>query len=266
MSVEEPLPGGTHAPVVRVGDTVRRRPRPATPAVHALLRHLERVGFDGAPRLLGFDEQGREVLSYIPGAAVGQRGEPYPAFVRDDGTLVEVARLLRRYHDATLGFVPPPDAAWAFQVGAPREGEVICHNDVGAWNVIFVDGRPRALIDFDTAAPAPREWDVAYALYRFVPYVPDEICALIGWPTPPDRPARTRAFCAAYGVGDASAILDVVIRRIEVMLATGTALHEAGDPAHDETWTKVMRQRLLRDLAFVRSQQSARPGIRVPED
>jgi hypothetical protein len=46
-------------------------------------------------------------------------------------------------------------------------------------------------------------------------------------------------------------------RRIEVMLATGTALHEAGDPAHDEAWITVMRHRLLRDLAFVRSQQPA---------
>jgi hypothetical protein len=185
MSLEEPLPGGTHGPVVRIGNTVRRRPLPGTPTVHALLRHLEGADFDGAPRALGFDEQGREILSYIPGVVVGQRGGgPYPAFTRDEDTLVSLARLLRRYHDATVGFAPPPDAAWAFQVGAPREGEVVCHNDVGPWNTVFVDGRPRALIDFDTAAPAPREWDMAYALYRFVPYVPDEICTLIGWPAP----------------------------------------------------------------------------------
>jgi hypothetical protein len=256
MSLEALLPGGTHGPVVRVGDTVRRRPRPATPAVHALLRRLEQNGFDGAPRACGFDEHGREILSYIPGVVVGQRGTgPYPTFVRDEGTLLSVARLLRRYHDATLGFVPPPAASWAIQVGAPCDGEVVCHNDVGPWNTVFVDGQARAFIDFDTAAPGPREWDVAYALYRFVPYMPEEICTLIGWTAPPDRPTRLRAFCAAYGLADASSILDLMVRRIEAMVATGTSLNAAGDAEHGEQRLRAMRPRLLRDIAFIRSQQ-----------
>ena len=64
-SAENPLPGGNMSSgVVRVGDTVRRPTGPWTPAVHALLVHLNAVGFCGAPRPLGFDEQGREVLSY----------------------------------------------------------------------------------------------------------------------------------------------------------------------------------------------------------
>ena len=59
--------GGNTSTVVRVGDTVRRNAGPWTPAVHALLRHLERVGFTGSPRALGMDERGREVLSYLEG-------------------------------------------------------------------------------------------------------------------------------------------------------------------------------------------------------
>lgn len=42
---------------------------PWTPAVHALLRHLEYVGFEGAPRVIGFDDSGREVLTYLEGDA-----------------------------------------------------------------------------------------------------------------------------------------------------------------------------------------------------
>jgi hypothetical protein len=53
--------------VVRVGDTVRRPIGPHTAAVHALLSYLHAAGFAGAPRPLGIDEQGREVLSFIPG-------------------------------------------------------------------------------------------------------------------------------------------------------------------------------------------------------
>lgn len=37
---EQLLWGGTHGPVVRVGDTVRRQPRRSTGAVFALLRQL----------------------------------------------------------------------------------------------------------------------------------------------------------------------------------------------------------------------------------
>ena len=61
------LLGGLAPGIVRVGDTVRRPLHRNSEFVHALLRHFEAVGFDGAPRLLGIDEQGREILSYIDG-------------------------------------------------------------------------------------------------------------------------------------------------------------------------------------------------------
>ena len=62
-----PLAGGNMSSgVVRVGDTVRRPAGPWTPAVHALLTHLHAAGFPGAPRPLGIDEHGREVLTFIP--------------------------------------------------------------------------------------------------------------------------------------------------------------------------------------------------------
>lgn len=54
---EQVLHGGDLNLVVRVGDAVRRPTGPWSPAVHALLLHFERVGFDGAPRFLGLDEQ-----------------------------------------------------------------------------------------------------------------------------------------------------------------------------------------------------------------
>jgi hypothetical protein len=68
---EIPLAGGNVSDgVVRVGDTVRRPAGPWTPAVHALLAHLHEVGFHAAPRPLGLDERGREVLEFVPGATV----------------------------------------------------------------------------------------------------------------------------------------------------------------------------------------------------
>ncbi|MEX1253348.1 MAG: phosphotransferase [Dehalococcoidia bacterium] len=248
------LPGGTHGPVVRVGDTVRRISRPSTPAVHSVLRHLEAKGFDGSPRALGFDEQGREVLSFVAGeVGLPIRERVLPVHVRDETTLAGVARLLRGLHDATLDFLPPADAAWASLVGGPRSGEVICHNDVGPYNTVFVDGHPTAFIDWDEAAPAPRLWDVAYALYRFVPFLPDEICSLIGWPEPPDRARRTQLFCDAYGLEQRSGLMETAERRVDSMIATGLARNAAREPKYGDEWLRVMKPRLVRDLEFVRS-------------
>jgi hypothetical protein len=44
------LDGGYLNAVVRIGDTVHRPTARWSPAVHALLRHFEEAGFDGAPR------------------------------------------------------------------------------------------------------------------------------------------------------------------------------------------------------------------------
>src|SRR5690348_12849430 len=61
--VEHALAGGNVADaVVRVGDTVRKPAGYWTPSVEGLLAHLEAGGFGGAPRALGRDERGRQVL------------------------------------------------------------------------------------------------------------------------------------------------------------------------------------------------------------
>lgn len=73
---EEVSLGGNLNQAVRVGDTVRRRAGPWTPAVHSLLRYLEQAGFE-APRVLGIDEQGREILGYIAGESYAGARSPF---------------------------------------------------------------------------------------------------------------------------------------------------------------------------------------------
>ena len=182
------LHGGiTNAGLVsRVGDTVRRPGGPTSPATHALLEHLERVGFDGAPRFLGVDERGREILSYIPGEAAI---EPYQDWALTDEALVSVAELLRRYHDAVASF----DAAghtWPAFVPAEFRDGLVSHNDPNLDNVIFSGGRAVALIDFDLAGPGSAVWDVACAARLWAP-LRDERDA-------PDGGARPGAGAAAH--------------------------------------------------------------------
>lgn len=190
--------------VWRVGGTVRRETGPWTPAVHALLRYLEAVGFDGAPRVLGIDAHGREVLTFID----GQEGR----HVRHDApTLTAVGQLIRRFHDAVEGFQPPRDSQWrsARPGGAGDGSPIICHNDLAPYNTIYRARSPVAFIDWDLAAPAPAIRDVAHAAWAFVPLYTDEDCARIGLPVEPRGP-RLRRFCDGYGLQERDRFLDVV--------------------------------------------------------
>lgn len=65
---EVPLSGGRITPgVVRVGDTVRRPVGASSAFVAEVLGHLAEAGFVGAPRYLGLDAAGRDVLGCLPG-------------------------------------------------------------------------------------------------------------------------------------------------------------------------------------------------------
>jgi hypothetical protein len=170
--LEIPLLGGTanRGQVVRVGDTVRRPQRPTSPATHALLRHLADVGFAGAPRFLGVDDLGREILSFVPGTAITF---PYPAWALTDEALVSVAGLVREYHRAVSTFDHNP-YSWPSSPPAPFVGELISHNDLNLDNVVFRAGRAVALIDFDLASPGCRVWDVACAARLWAPLRPED--------------------------------------------------------------------------------------------
>jgi aminoglycoside phosphotransferase (APT) family kinase protein len=48
--------------------------------------------------------------------------------------------------------------------------EVMCHGDFAPYNVTIVDGEAFGIIDFDTLHPGPKMWDIAYAVYRWVPF------------------------------------------------------------------------------------------------
>lgn len=153
IAAEIPLSGGRMTSgVVRVGDTVRRPVGPRSPFVHALLKLLDERGVTVAPRLVGVDAAGREVLSYLEGwVPPNLEGRCW----RDD-QIIAAAGVVRQVHDATEGST----LADAF--------EVVCHGDLSPCNFVFVDGTPRYVIDFDAASPGTRRSDLAYMAWMWL--------------------------------------------------------------------------------------------------
>jgi hypothetical protein len=206
---EQPLAGGNMSAVVRVGDTVRRSAGPWTPQVHRLLAHLRARGIDEVPAPLGFDEQGREILTFLPGL-VGHA--PLPE-LRTDAVLQAAARLLRRIHDATQDVAALWPDGWQAPTRTPVE--VICHGDFAPYNCVFAGDRLVGVIDFDHAHPGSRAWDLAYAIYRFAPLMAPTNADSSG--APAEQCRRARLFCDAYGLLDRGPLLPAIQARVAYM-------------------------------------------------
>lgn len=229
---EIPLTGGELNRVVRVGNTVRRPVGPWTPAVHGLLRHLEMVGYRGTPKVLGFDERGREVLTFIEGQPATR---PWPPALRTDEGLRALVSLLRAYHDAVADYVPPVDSVWAAGAMRLRPGEIVRHGDFGPWNTIWYEGRPVALIDFDLAEPGSRLQDLAQAALFTLPLQGPTGAELAGFASPPDLNRRLLVLCEAYGSCQPGEVLDGVHEFVATEISRVQRLAELGQ----EPWVTL---------------------------
>jgi len=149
-AVEHVLVGGVQTEgLVRVGSTTRRPAHHRSGYVDALLQHLADVGFDGAPRPLGYDDHGRQVLTFIDGEV--PRVAPYRL---SDARIRSATALIRDFHDA---------AATSALRG---DQETVCHGDLGPHNMVFRGERAVALIDFDAeVGPGRRLGDFAHAVW-----------------------------------------------------------------------------------------------------
>jgi hypothetical protein len=261
MADEEALRGGNlSAGIVRVGGTVHRPTGPWTPAVHSLLRHLEQVGFQGAPRVYGFDTTGREVVEFVAGEVPWP--EPHRRLLGGLDAMRRVGALLRSFHDAVASFPIDPEAVWRFpEMAADSEpfvderGIIVCHNDPAAWNLVV--GRDRwALVDWDAAGPRPPLWDVAYCAIGVVPITSD--VTLAGWAQPPPYLPRLQALCDGYGLtGEERARLpEVIVARVRSSYQHLRRRAAAGIAPWDELWRNGHGDAWLAMLHFAEANQA----------
>jgi len=195
-----PLSGGGRTSVVRRGATVLRETGPWTPSVHALLRYLEAVGFDAAPRVVGsgFAADSRETLTYIDGEIVN----PTPW---TDAAIIAIGRMIRRLHDATAAFRPSADARWrpwfGRDIGDGRK--IIGHCDAAPWNIIARNGYPVALIGWEAVGPVDPLTELAQVAWNNAHLYDDDVTAMNGLPDAAVPIAQVRLLADAYGLAAA---------------------------------------------------------------
>ena len=183
--------------------------------------------------------------------------EPWAAAT---SVLVGVADLLRRLHEASASFVPPADAHWFgddIHVHMPADvrpeppSDVISHFDVTPQNVVFRDGEPIGLIDFDLTRPGSRLVDVVNTAMWWVPLFPerdrDPALALS------DAPARLATFVDAYGLDDRgrAAFCDVAIDGAARSWHRMQANAEQRGGGWARMWAEGIGDRILRRRAWM---------------
>jgi hypothetical protein len=221
MTEEIPLTGGGRTAVSRIGDVVHRQTGPWAPSVHALLRHLDAEGFAGAPRVIGsgFDAQGRETLSFLPGAS--PHPGPWP-----EAALFNLGRMLADFHRASTRFTPPPDAQWRPWFGRDlgQGASIIGHCDLGDWNIIAADNQPVAFIAWEQAGPVDPLVELAQLCWLNAHLFDDDLMARLNLPPLSVRARYLRLMVDGYGLAaqDRARLVPIMID-----LAIADAANEA---------------------------------------
>jgi hypothetical protein len=225
---------------------------PWTPAVNALLDHLERVGFAGAPRVLRTGSppslptrsaaavssqdagtsgavSGCSAFSFVPGES------PHPRAWSDEA-VSGVGRLLRAVHDATASFTPPAGASWqaSWLRDLPGTDVVISHNDTAPWNIVGTGGRVEALIDWEFAGPVDRFWELAATVWLNAQLHDDDIAEQHDLPDPPARARQARLIVDGYGLSAAERA-ELADRLPEVAIHAARAEAVAGGVTMEST-------------------------------
>jgi hypothetical protein len=172
------------------------------------------------------------------------RARRLPDFVWRDDVLVHLGTLIRAYHDAAATF-PWAGREWCFEPRQPVE--TVCHNELFPQNAVFRSGVPVVFIDWDTAAPGPRAWDIGVVAWRWVPFFRDEKCRATGLPTGvAEKARRFRLLLDAYGLEPDIGIVRAGIARTREFLGHMQKL--AADGSEHEV--ELARRGLLDEVAL----------------
>ena len=224
--------------IFRRGDHVIRPAGTHSPAVHAFLRHLEEQGFAAAPRVVSLEAgASRETLSFIHGTVPKP---PYDEWVKSDQTLHRLGALQRAFHDAARSYLPPASSVWSRSLADPAASasDTVNHNDMGPGNIVFQDGAPAGIIDFDFTAPGRNIWDIARMVRVWAPLDYPQSAKTYGLGGL-DPVRRLRVFTDGYGLPKTErlALGDILEQCNDISVGYVRSQYEAGKPSFVKLWT-----------------------------
>ena len=210
-------------------------------------------GFSNIPKPYGINEEGKEVVSFVEGEVFN---DSLPDMIMSDEVLIDVAKLLRRYHDIGEKYVQRLTGEEVWMLPKKEPQEVMCHGDFAPYNMTFVEGEVHGIIDFDTLHPGSRLWDIAYAVYRWIPFVS---------PTNPDyrenleeQIRRLKLFADTYGLcADARKDLPkMMVERIQSLVSYMQREAENGNEDVLKNIEDGHMKMYLDDIQYIRENES----------
>ncbi|WP_167510042.1 phosphotransferase [Curtobacterium citreum] len=220
--------------------------------MHQLLTHLHEQGFVAAPEPIALGDA-LETVTFVPGVAGNY---PWSAEIAGEAALVTSARLLRQYHDAAATYPRSATDVWSQAERLPVE--TIVHGDFAPYNCVYDGIAAVGLIDFDTAHPGPRVWDVASAVYRFAPFTTGQVEGSTA-PTLDERLERAAEFCRAYELDDRSrgVLVETMTASLVALVTTMETEAAAGNPKFISDLEHGHAELYRADVAYIEANADA---------
>lgn len=168
--MKKTLAGGRVDKIFKQADTVVRPANQWTKDVHEFLRYMKSQGSQIVPTPIKLTDS-EEIVSYMEGEVYN---EPLPSVFFTEELLISAAKLLRDFHTVGADYISRLTGEESWMLSSNERVEVMCHGDFAPYNVTVTAGSANGLFDFDTLHPGSRMEDIAYAVYRWVPFYPEQ--------------------------------------------------------------------------------------------